>query len=119
VLPHFNRNAVHIPNLPPLLKELRGLERRVHRSGKDSVDHGARGTDDYANALAGCMYLCFTAARKPKLWIGGYNCGGRVSYPERLNPHMRDANVTGIRYVRVDENDNELGEAEHIAVHRR
>jgi hypothetical protein len=29
------------------------------------------------------------------------------------------ANVTGIRYVRVDENDNELGEAEHIAVHRR
>jgi hypothetical protein len=37
-LPHFNRGAVRIPDVPILLRELRGLERRVHRSGRDSVD---------------------------------------------------------------------------------
>jgi hypothetical protein len=49
-LPHFNRGAVSIPDHPILLRDLRGLERRVHRSGKDSVNHGAHGSDDYANA---------------------------------------------------------------------
>jgi len=35
--------------------ELRSLERRTGRSGKDSVDHPPRGHDDAANALAGLM----------------------------------------------------------------
>ena len=35
--------------------ELRSLERRTGRSGKDSVDHPPQGHDDAANALAGLM----------------------------------------------------------------
>ena len=27
----------------------------MHRSGKDSVDHGRSGHDDYANAVCGCL----------------------------------------------------------------
>ena len=54
-LPAFNRGAVVIPNHETLLRELRGLERRVHRSGKDTVDHGAHGSDDYANAVCGAL----------------------------------------------------------------
>jgi hypothetical protein len=27
----------------------------VHPSGKDSVDHGRSGHDDYANAVCGCL----------------------------------------------------------------
>jgi hypothetical protein len=38
-----------------LFNELRSLERRTGRSGKDSVDHPPRGHDDAANALAGLM----------------------------------------------------------------
>ena len=38
-LPLFTRGLVSLPDHPRLLKELRLLERRVHRSGKDSVDH--------------------------------------------------------------------------------
>jgi Terminase large subunit, T4likevirus-type, N-terminal len=53
-LPLFTRGLISIPDLPPLLKELRLLERQTHRSGKDTVDHGKRGSDDYANALCGC-----------------------------------------------------------------
>ena len=56
-LPHFARNVVEIPNLQRLIRELRLLERRTHRSGKDSIDHPSNGSDDYANVLAGAMYL--------------------------------------------------------------
>jgi hypothetical protein len=56
-LPHFTRGIVSIPNLPPLLRELRLLERRTARSGKDTVDHGVGGSDDYANALFGALHL--------------------------------------------------------------
>jgi hypothetical protein len=54
-LVHFTRGLVSIPDHPQLLRELRLLERRTARSGKDSVDHGAGGHDDHANALFGAM----------------------------------------------------------------
>jgi hypothetical protein len=56
-LPLFTRGAVSIPDLPPLLRELRLLERAVHRGGKDTVDHPRNGSDDFANALCGCAAL--------------------------------------------------------------
>jgi hypothetical protein len=62
-------------NHPQLIRELRLLERRTHRSGKDVVDHGRNGHDDHANALAGALHL---AANKSKYrydasmkWVGG------------------------------------------------
>jgi hypothetical protein len=56
-LVHFTRGAVRIPDHPQLLRELRLLERRTARSGKDTVDHGVGGHDDHANALFGAMHL--------------------------------------------------------------
>jgi len=53
-LPLFMRGAIRIPDLPALTRELRLLERQTHRSGRDTVDHGRHGSDDYANALCGC-----------------------------------------------------------------
>jgi len=53
----FARGLVNIPSDATLLRELRLLERRVARSGKDSVDHGVSGTDDFANALFGALYI--------------------------------------------------------------
>jgi hypothetical protein len=55
--PLFARGLVRLPNHPKLLRELRLLERRVHRSGKDSVDHGRNGHDDHANAVCGVLQL--------------------------------------------------------------
>jgi hypothetical protein len=54
-LPLWTRGLISIPDHPRLLKELRLLERRVHRSGRDSIDHGAHGTDDHANAVCGVL----------------------------------------------------------------
>src|SRR5262249_27707074 len=54
-MPHFMRGAVSIPDHSRLLRELRLLERRTAPSGKDTIDHGRNGSDDYANALCGAI----------------------------------------------------------------
>jgi hypothetical protein len=54
-LPLWSRGLVSIPNHTRLLRELRFLERHTHRSGKDSVDHGRSGSDDYCNSVAGVL----------------------------------------------------------------
>lgn len=63
-VPLFMRGAVSIPDMPALVRELRLLERRTHRSGRDSVDHPAAGSDDMANALAGAAYMATHAPRR-------------------------------------------------------
>jgi hypothetical protein len=72
----FARGLISIPDQPQLLRELRLRERRTARSGKDSVDHGVGGSDDYANSLFGAMYVAVQAAAQaasePKIvnpWI--------------------------------------------------
>jgi hypothetical protein len=64
-LPLWTRGCVSIPNHTPLTRELRLLERRTARSGKDSVDHGPSGSDDFANALAGAMWLASRPGQQP------------------------------------------------------
>jgi hypothetical protein len=56
-LPLFTRGIVSIADQAPLIRELRLLERRTARSGRDSVDHGKGGSDDFANALFGALHL--------------------------------------------------------------
>jgi hypothetical protein len=88
-MPLFTRNAIRIPDLPPLLRELRLLERQTHRGGRDTVDHPRRGSDDLANALCGCAVLAVKGGYDATgAWISGpdldteeaesefYKCGG-------------------------------------------
>ena len=65
----FTRGIVSIADQAQLLRELRLLERRTSRSGKDTVDHGVGGSDDYANALFGALHLAAAAATKPAVKI--------------------------------------------------
>lgn len=51
----FMRGSVSLPAHPILIRELKLLQRRTARSGKDAVDHPVGGTDDAANAVCGCM----------------------------------------------------------------
>jgi hypothetical protein len=66
-LPLFSRGAVSIPDLGVLTRELRLLERRTARSGKDSVDHGTGGSDDFANSLFGALQLL---AKPADIYLG-------------------------------------------------
>ena len=51
----WTQGRVRIPPHKRLAAELRGLERRVGRSGKDSVDHGAGLHDDLSNVVCGVL----------------------------------------------------------------
>jgi hypothetical protein len=61
-LPLFTRGIVRLPNHARLLRELRLLERCTHRSGKDGVDHGRNGHDDYTNAACGVLHALSSTA---------------------------------------------------------
>jgi hypothetical protein len=56
-LPLFTRGLVNIPAHAVLLRELRQLERKTARSGKDSVSKGVGSFDDHSNSLFGAMYV--------------------------------------------------------------
>jgi hypothetical protein len=57
LIPVVCSKRVELLDNPQLIEELRRLERRRGRSGKDSVDHLARLSDDVANAVAGVVNL--------------------------------------------------------------
>src|SRR5262249_28095020 len=56
-LPVFTRGLARLPNNARLIRELRLLERRTHRSGKDTVEHPRNGHDDHANVVCGVLSL--------------------------------------------------------------
>jgi hypothetical protein len=55
-----NTFRAEIPKSKQLITELVNLERRRSKSGKDQVYHPPRGSDDYANAVAGALYILAT-----------------------------------------------------------
>lgn len=57
MLPAVNANRVELLDLPRLAAQLVGLERRVSRGGRDSIDHLPGGHDDLANAAAGALVV--------------------------------------------------------------
>jgi hypothetical protein len=52
-----NADAVALLDVPDMLREFRGLERRRGASGRDRVDHGPGSHDDLANSAAGALVL--------------------------------------------------------------
>jgi hypothetical protein len=62
-LPTFSRGLVSLPEHRRLGRELRLLERHVSRAGRDRVDHGRGGSDDYANSVFGCLNLAMSTGR--------------------------------------------------------
>lgn len=55
LLPLVMSGSVELLDHPRLIHQLSQLERRVGRSGKDSIDHGPGQHDDVANAVAGAL----------------------------------------------------------------
>lgn len=55
LLAPINAGRVELLDLPVLRTQFVGLERRVARGGKDSIDHAPGGKDDVANAAAGAL----------------------------------------------------------------
>jgi hypothetical protein len=69
LLPLLNSGQVGLPDHPVLLQQLVGLERRVIRGGGETIDHGARGHDDAANAAGGALVLAMAGAHRAPVFI--------------------------------------------------
>jgi hypothetical protein len=57
VLPILNSGTCELLDLPRLINQLCGLERRTARGGRESIDHAPGAHDDVANAVAGAILL--------------------------------------------------------------
>jgi Phage Terminase len=57
LIPVLCSRKVELLDNEKLKNELRRLERRRGRSGRDTIDHPPRGSDDIANAVAGVIWL--------------------------------------------------------------
>ena len=53
LLPLINSGRIRLLDHPKLINQLIGLERRVSRGGRNSIDHGPGAHDDIANCIAG------------------------------------------------------------------
>ena len=56
-LPLLNSGKVQLLDLPRLLTQFCGLERRTSRNGRDSIDHAPGGHDDLCNVVAGALLM--------------------------------------------------------------
>ena len=56
-LPLLNSGRAELLDLPKLSAQFCGLERRVARGGRDSIDHSPGAHDDVCNAAAGALLL--------------------------------------------------------------
>jgi hypothetical protein len=65
-LPALNGRRVRLLDHARLVAQLTGLERRVARGGRDSIDHGPGAHDDVANAACGALVQVI-ADRAPAL----------------------------------------------------
>ena len=69
LLPAVTSGRVELLDHPRLRVQLLGLERRVARSGNDSIDHPPGAHDDVANAVAGALTRAL-GARAVRWWLG-------------------------------------------------
>ena len=53
LLPLINSGRIRLLDHPKLIGQLCGLERRVSRGGRNSIDHGPGAHDDVSNCVAG------------------------------------------------------------------
>jgi hypothetical protein len=70
VSPALNSRTLALLDHPRMVTQFCGLERRVARGGRDSIDHGPAGHDDVANAVTGAVLLVAESARvRTHLWM--------------------------------------------------
>lgn len=72
LLPNLNSGKADLLDHPTLVNQIVGLERRVSRGGKESIDHAPGGHDDIANSVAGAIWLCSEVHKAPTVIVGTY-----------------------------------------------
>jgi hypothetical protein len=92
LLPLLNSGRITLPKSDRLVQQLCGLERRVSRAGKDSIDHGPGSHDDLANAVAGAADLVGEHRVNPPAAFTRWTWGGGDN---NNRPHRWDGELPG------------------------
>jgi len=58
LLPMLNSGTAQLVDMRTLKNQLKSLERRTQRGGREIIDHPPKAKDDVANAAAGAVVLC-------------------------------------------------------------
>ncbi|WP_199799718.1 hypothetical protein [Pseudoblastomonas halimionae] len=69
LLPALNSGRVDLLDHDKLVNQIVSLERRVPRSGKESIDHAPGAHDDLANAVAGAVWLAIEKKSRGSAWV--------------------------------------------------
>ncbi len=72
MLPLLNSRRLSLLDSAVLVAQICGLERRVARGGRESIDHPPKGHDDLANAVAGLAGMCIRKVEAPTAIFGTY-----------------------------------------------
>jgi hypothetical protein len=98
-VPVTNSDGVELPDDKRLFNELRRLERRRGRTGKDTIDHPPRLHDDLANAVAGVSYLLINAETRLRFDQERLRAMLQAAYepPFRGNLIASNQNILGVR----------------------
>jgi len=91
-LPLVNSGEVELLDVPRMLNQIIGLERRTARSGRDSIDHGPKGFDDLANAVAGSLVEVAARRKRGGVWGSEYVARRGSSQQHRRPPLALIAN---------------------------
>ena len=82
LLPAINSRHVDLLEDARLIAQIVGLERRIARGGKDSIDHAPNAHDDLANSVAGVVAALDSSGHgydSSMRWIGGPEPGQGIS----------------------------------------
>ena len=91
MVPTVCSRKVELLDNDKLKTELRRLERRTARNGRESIDHPPRGSDDIANAVAGVTWLALQAGTFVLPEAYGESICSNWNYMDGLNEEsMRD-----------------------------
>ena len=99
MVPLFTRGQISIPDSVQLVKELRLLERRVAKSGKDNVDHPVGGSDDSGNVLAGAAWLVGKPA--PEIPLHAPIIISKADVEREARPYLADDRLSGFNIRRA------------------
>jgi hypothetical protein len=115
----FARGQVRMPSHDVTLREMRLLQRRTAKSGRDSVDHIVGGHDDHANSVFGVLYL--VAQPRPealpimsgKVWNGaGVKIADGVSaFFDRLAPASAPTSNQALHEANLKQQHDEMRRA--------
>jgi hypothetical protein len=100
LLPMLNSGRIVLPKSDRLVNQICSLERRVSRSGKDSIDHAERvGRDDLANAAAGAAEMASGRRENRCAQFGTYVNGYLQLFTNEPEGHKWDGPLPGGGYA--------------------